>query len=311
MRISGNNPLLNDSSLEIESDKNLKQIPINMTGLFPHRDRRPEKYTEPYLSDILPSMREDGEVKVPVIAVRTDGYENYDKLSDDLKQKDFIVIAGGRRLSAAKILEWDYIDAIVYEELPVAELYKIMETENEKRKSRTYCEGCLFYYQAFTEILEVNPSYTKSEFAKSIDKKLPYISKVLGVAEVLLSPPVRKIFGDVLLDTLTSRKADDLRSLYVDNKDKIYNISVTSEKLESINIHSSFDQKLKKLIELLDLESPALNLKAGDSYKIDSKKGGAWLFFSNDELNGKADALKKKLTILKAQVKEVNAKLKK
>jgi len=257
----------------------LKTIPLE---LIDFGERKREEYGD--IKSLAKNIEKNG--LIHPIAVTT----------HSVKDCEYLLAAGGRRLKAVTLLGWEYIECKVYDE-PLSDfLFQSIELEeNLQRKELTVRESAMMY-RALHEL------YIKEKGAKTSTAKdapghtMTDTAKVLGIDQSTLSKKIKlandidtyeEASGGTLDFTQFSNEADTLKfiskikttlirkelSVQADKKiNKGGNVLIN---LKKSYIHGDFFEGVKKLdegiIDLVEIDPPyAIDLtKNKRDYKYD------------------------------------------
>lgn len=138
-------------------------------------------------------------VEVSAVNVNREGRQRREFTTDDLETaftlrgqlqpivitRDFQLIAGERRLTAAKKIGWTHIKAVFRDEVDPGELQALELEENVKRKDLTWKDNCnaIFAYHEYR--LSQNPSWDQKSTADALGFSPAYVSQQILVATEL------------------------------------------------------------------------------------------------------------------------------
>lgn len=110
--------------------------------------------------------------------------------------RDHKLIAGERRLTAARELEWPEIAVRYLDELSLIELQLIELEENVKRKDLDWKDECLAVLRVHQLYLEKDPEWTLGETANELCMSLSGVSQKIRVANELTNGNERVVVAD-------------------------------------------------------------------------------------------------------------------
>jgi ParB/RepB/Spo0J family partition protein len=145
--------------------------------------RRRKDYGD--IEGLAADFKENGQITAITIAP-----PHEEDLSDpDYIGQPWVLVAGGRRVEAAKRLGWESIRAIDREKLDPLKLRVLELAENLQRKDMDFVEVVRAKQEMFLLRKEQNPEITQAEVAKEIGETAANFSRDLNVATTIESRP--------------------------------------------------------------------------------------------------------------------------
>lgn len=196
--------------------------------------------------------------------------------------ENMMLIAGGRRLAAHKLLEqkypdenWQVIPAVFREELSDS-AKKIMELEeNMKRADLTWQEHCLAVLDLDGAIAETHQSWTQGQRAQYIGYHENYYSGLLRVARALLANDERASQAPTLTAALNIIQRADARKQ--DNTmNKLFDALAGGERSEAQQEAAAARAGNPAALSLPSgARRPELNPKEGSTFRVPAKPARA------------------------------------
>jgi len=238
----------------IGDEEMVVQVPVGKIDVNPMQPR--SDFDHESLENLTNSIKEHGIVQPLILASTDNGYQ---------------VIAGERRLRAAKLLEFDKVPAII-RDIKEQQKLELALVENIQRKDLNPIEEAVAYQRLIDEF-----SLTQEEVAKRVGKSRSVITNTLrlltlpseiqkalisgkinySVARVIVGLPVEeriKFFQKVISQDLTVRA--------VENQAKQISVQKHTRKAKDPNI-SAIEEKLQA-----SLGTKVTVRKAGESGQI-------------------------------------------
>lgn len=103
---------------------------------------------------------------------------------------DHVLIAGERRVAAAKSLGWTHIAAQYQDEVDENTLRILELEENTRRQDLTWQEQCKAVEDYHAAQLAIDPSWTQAKTAEALNASLTFVTDKLGIAEEMKVNPV-------------------------------------------------------------------------------------------------------------------------
>lgn len=185
------------------------QVPID--SIFIGKRRRKD-YGD--IEALAKSFTENGQITAITIAP-----PHEEDLSDpDYVGQPWVLVAGGRRMAAAKRVGWTTIRAMDREKLDPLKLRVLELAENLERKDMDFVEVVRAKQEMFLLRKEQNPEITQAEVAREMGETPKTLSVDLRVAEILESRPELKqsssrkavLRAGKMVDHLEARVARDV-----------------------------------------------------------------------------------------------------
>lgn len=176
----------------VDTEKNEKVVHLSPTQVKTNKYQPRVDFKEEKLNDLIKSIQEKGIIQPVLVRKVHDGYE---------------LIAGERRLRAAKQLNMDKIPAIV-KEVSDLDMLEIALIENIQREGLNAIEEANAFERFISEF-----NFTQDKIAQVLGKDKSTVSNTLR----LLSLP-KKIQGEVSKGTISAGHARALLSLPTENE---------------------------------------------------------------------------------------------
>lgn len=169
---------LADKALELSS-----HIPLD--SIFIGKRRR-QDYGD--IEELKKDLRDNGQIQAITICPPTED----DLSAPDYNGQPWSLIAGGRRVLAARQLGWTTIRAMDRERMDEHTRRVLELAENLKRKDMSFIEVAQAKQEMFLLLKERNPDITQAEVAKQLGQTPKQLSQDLAVAELLEQRPELK-----------------------------------------------------------------------------------------------------------------------
>ena len=198
---------------EIESEGNGSELKIDEIKANPYQPRK--NFNEEALNELAQSIKQHGVFQPILVRKAYDGYE---------------LVAGERRLRAAKLAGLETIPAIV-SELDERAMMEISLLENTQREDLSAIEEAQAYQQLIQKL-----NYTQEELASRVNKSRTYVTNSLRLLK--LPNSVQELVKEGRLSQGQARTLlaldDDLKIVELANKAKDNGLTVRQlEKLTS------------------------------------------------------------------------------
>ncbi len=256
-----------DKPDETLSGEQILQIPIEKIKVNPRQPRKEFGHTS--LEELINSVREHGILQPLIVTKKEDGYE---------------LIAGERRLRAAKVLEMATIPAVV-RQASENEKLELAIIENVQRKDLNPMEEAAAYQRLIEEF-----SLTQEEVAQKVSKSRTAVANTLR----LLDLP-QEVQEAIAQEKISAGHAKVLAGIESPEEQKKFFKKIIKEEL-NVRETEREAQKFKpasaeKLTPLPDAnvlaQEEALRTKLGTKVKIEKKDGKGRViveFYSEEEL---------------------------
>ncbi len=247
----------------------IKDIPIENIFPNPHQPRLSFNNVE--LTELSESLKEFGIIQ-PII-VRSRG------------TKSFELIAGERRLKAAKIAGFKRVPCIV-KEVKDSDSILLALIENIHRVNLNPIEEAKAY-----EVLMMGSRVTQQAVANKIKKSRTYVTNILRLLKLPLEIQELVVAGKLSIGQVRPLiSLTETQALVLANKILKKNLSSRSVELAVKKLLSparKSSSRKKKMVEIIDVENRLQDL-FGTKVNIEYKKGSGKFqiyFYSDDDLN--------------------------
>lgn len=152
-------------------------------------DRQRKDLGKTEMEELIADMRDNGQIQAITVRPPNDS----DRTEEDYEGQPWVLIAGGRRVTAAALLGWEDIEGYAREEMSTLVAGVLELHENLKRKAMTWQEQV----DAKAELARLrrmeNPDISDGEIARELGQSASTFSRDLKTAEILeKNPGLRK-----------------------------------------------------------------------------------------------------------------------
>lgn len=175
---------MTDNPLTQEAHRLSVAIPISDIFIG---SRRRKDYGD--IEGLSKDLRENGQITA--ITVSPPGEQDLSEPS--YAGQPWVLVAGGRRIEAARRAGWTTIRALDREQLDPIKSRILELAENLQRQSMHFLEVVQAKQEMYLLLKEQNPELTQAEFAKEIGETAANTSRDLNVAEILEARPELKL----------------------------------------------------------------------------------------------------------------------
>ena len=262
--------------VEGEKHEKIAHIPVSQIKTNKYQPR--VAFNEERLSELIKSIKEKGIIQPVLVRKVHDGFE---------------LIAGERRLRAAKRLQLENIPAIV-KEVGDVDMLEISLIENIQREELNPIEEANAFERFITEF-----SFTQEKIAQALGKDRSTIANTIR----LLSLP-KKIQEFISKDTITAGHAKALLSLPTENEQlRVANLIINkslsvreAEKLVARRASGTKKRESKNDSAILDIQNQLQHVLGTRVRVFHGKKRGAIHieYYSTEDLNRILDIITSK-----------------
>lgn len=252
--------LIQENEIKVHDNEDIQDI--NLNDIFPNPHQPRKSFKEKSLMELSDSIKEHGVIQPIIVKPFNQG---------------FVLIAGERRVRAARMANLDTIPAIVreYNELYMAEIAVL---ENLQRENLTHLEEAIAYKEIINKL-----GLKHSQLAKKLGKSRSYVTNILRLLK--LPEYVLELFNEKKLSmgharVLSKFKDEEIinaltRSILKDN----LNVRQT-EKLAKTYLNSHKNQPTDASLDCLKKK---LKTMFNHDVKIERKRSRLTIDFSTSE----------------------------
>ncbi len=255
--------LIQENEIKIHDNEDIQDISLKNIYPNPHQPRK--SFNKKALLELAESIKEHGVIQPIIVKPSNQG---------------FVLIAGERRVRAARMANKETIPAIVreYNELYSAEIAVL---ENLQREALTHLEEAIAYKEIINKL-----GLKHYELAKKLGKSRSYVTNILGLLK--LPENVLELFNDKKISMGHAR----VLSKFED--EKTINFLIQSILKDNLNVRQteklakSFknSQQIKQSTESLDVLKQQLKTIFHHDIKLERKRSRLMIeFTTTDDLD--------------------------